>query len=178
MCSCLPSEPSCGSFCCLFILEGIRKKMCIRDIIIASQSSIIYSRRSESVLVHRISYSHYNHNAPKLIIVIAKAMPMFMLHFPAPFGGILPTPAPPVASAAQLVMPHWYPLGQHPPPKSAEHVIQPCAQLPVRTVPGAVIPLPVGAAIVSVLPETSVVEADAGQEVVSQFRPIWQHPPW
>jgi len=39
-------------------------------------------------------------------------------------------------------------------------------------------PLPVGATMVRLLPLMRVVLAPAGHEVVSQSRPIWQHPPW
>ncbi|KAJ9609425.1 hypothetical protein H2200_005752 [Cladophialophora chaetospira] len=58
-----------------------------------------------------------------------------------------PTPNELVAPGGilQLAVPQMYPLGQHPPPTLGEHVAQPLAQLPVGRVPGAVIPLPLGA---------------------------------
>jgi hypothetical protein len=74
----------------------------------------------------------------------------------------------------QLAVPHCHPLGQQFPPTVGSHVAQPVAQLPVGLV--SVAAGPTGTTIV--IPElTIVVELVAGHEVVSQFRPVRQHPP-
>ena len=74
----------------------------------------------------------------------------------------------------QLAVPHPYPLGQQFPPKLAEHVNQPDAQLPVGL--AVVAAAPTGTTTVTP-EEMMVVEDVAGQDVVSQFRPVRQHPP-
>lgn len=103
----MPQDSSATALVVLLAL-GIKEGTgIIRVVIIPNQPSALCPRRkTESVPLQCISCSHYNHNAPKLIIVIVKAVPIFTLLLSAPFGGILPTPAPPVASAAQLVTPH------------------------------------------------------------------------
>ena len=88
----------------------------------------------------------------------------------APTGASLPiegrADADPVGE--QAAVPQAYPLGQHPPLTDAGHVDQPVAQAPVSTVPGAVIPIPVGATMVRLPPLTSVVLTVAGHDIVSQ----------
>jgi len=75
----------------------------------------------------------------------------------------------------QLAVPHCHPLGQQLPPRVGSQVAQPVAQLPVGLV--IVAAGPTGTTIVTP-EETIVVELVAGQDVVSQFRPVRQHPPW
>jgi hypothetical protein len=74
----------------------------------------------------------------------------------------------------QLAVPHPYPLGQQFPPRLAEQESHPEAQLPVGL--AVVAAAPTGTTIVT--PELIIVVEDvAGQEVVSQFRPVRQQPP-
>ena len=74
----------------------------------------------------------------------------------------------------QLAVPHPYPDGQQFPPTLAEQVNHPEAQLPVGL--AVVAAAPTGTTTVT--PELMIVVEDvAGQEVVSQFRPVRQHPP-
>jgi len=74
----------------------------------------------------------------------------------------------------QLAVPHAYPEGQQLPPKVTAHVDQPEAQVPVGF--AVVAAAPIGTTIVN--PELMiVVDDEAGHEVVSQFRPVRQHPP-
>lgn len=81
----------------------------------------------------------------------------------------------PVASVdEQEAVPHCHPLGQQLPPTVGSQVAQPVAQLPVGEV--SVAAVPTGTTMVTP-EETIVVELVAGQEVVSQFRPVRQHPP-
>jgi hypothetical protein len=101
------------------------------------------------------------------------------LLIPAFVGASLPTSPPDptpnelVAPGGmlQLTLPQTYPLGQHPPPTDGAQVVHPVAQLPVSRLPGAVIPLPVGATMVSPDSDTSVVTGIAGHDVLSQLRP-------
>jgi len=74
----------------------------------------------------------------------------------------------------QLAVPHCHPLGQQFPPTLAAQVDHPVAQAPegVATVAAE----PTGTTIVAV-PLIIVVELVGGQDVVSQFLPVWQHPP-
>jgi hypothetical protein len=81
----------------------------------------------------------------------------------------------PELDAVQL-LPQTYPLGQHPPPAEAAQLNHPVAQEPLLSV-AVVAALPVGTAIVTPSVLMSVVEDVAGQEVVSQLRPVRQHPP-
>lgn len=96
--------------------------------------------------------------------------------FPTPPGCSFTTVAVavPELDAVQL-LPHAYPLGQHPPPAEAAQLNQPVAQEPLSE--AAVAALPVGTAIVMLSLVIIAVDAVAGQDVVSQFRPTRQHPP-
>ena len=89
-------------------------------------------------------------------------------------GCCFPTliPLPPLAVAVQAETPHEYPEGQHPPDNDGAQVFHPLAHVPVLRFPGEVIPLPVGAATVSVLPSITVVLAVGVQENVSQLRSV------
>lgn len=80
----------------------------------------------------------------------------------------------PDADAVQLD-PQANPLGQHPPPSDAAQLNQPVAHEPSNATDAA---FPVGTTIVMPSDVTIVVEAVVGQEVVSQFRPTRQQPPW
>ena len=76
-----------------------------------------------------------------------------------------------VAVAVQLD-PHAYPIGQHPPPAVSAQANQPLAHFPV------LLELPVVTGSTTVTPsDVKVVEDVVGHEVVSQSRPVWQHPP-
>ena len=69
-------------------------------------------------------------------------------------------------AAGQLLAPHWYPIGQHPPPKLPGHANHPDAQ-PVSVAgpkPALAVPL-------------LIVTALSGQFVMPQSLPILQHPP-
>jgi hypothetical protein len=97
--------------------------------------------------------------------------------FPAAPGCSFTTVAvavPPELDAVQL-LPHAYPLGQHPPPAEAAQLTQPVAQVPLSE--AVVAALPVGTAMVMPSELMTVVDDVAGQDVVSQFRPTRQHPP-
>ncbi|CRG85188.1 hypothetical protein PISL3812_02306 [Talaromyces islandicus] len=80
----------------------------------------------------------------------------------------------PDAVAVQLA-PQANPLGQHPPPAEAAQLNHPVAQEPPEAVVAA---LPVGTATVTPSEAIIVVEDVVGQDVVSQSRPVRQHPPW
>jgi hypothetical protein len=96
-------------------------------------------------------------------------------NIPPLFGVSLGESAVDVASTReQLAVPHPYPLGQQFPPKLAEHINQPDAQFPVGL--AVVAAAPTGTTTVTA-EEMMVVEDVAGQDVVSQFRPVRQHPP-
>lgn len=91
-------------------------------------------------------------------------------------GSPLPTVpvAVPEAVAVQLA-PQANPLGQHPPPAEAAQLNHPVAQEPAEAVVAA---LPVGTATVTPSVFMIVVEDVVGHDVVSQSRPVRQHPPW
>jgi hypothetical protein len=74
----------------------------------------------------------------------------------------------------QLAVPHCHPLGQQLPPTLAAQVDHPEAHAPegVANVAAA----PTGTTTVTPL-LMIVVELVAGQDVVSQFLPVRQHPP-
>jgi hypothetical protein len=74
----------------------------------------------------------------------------------------------------QLAVPQSHPLGQQFPPRVASQVVQPVAQLPVGLF--TVAASPTGTTTVTPL-LMIVVELVTGQEVVSQFLPVRQHPP-
>ncbi len=74
----------------------------------------------------------------------------------------------------QLAVPQSHPLGQQSPPRVASQVVQPVAQFPVGLF--AVAAGPTGTTIVTPL-LMIVVELVTGQDVVSQFLPVRQHPP-
>lgn len=89
------------------------------------------------------------------------------------------------------IVPHAYPLGQHPPPSLTAQLNHPFAQFPPGKI--VVVPVTVAVAVVSVLgvagvlPEpatmvtplltTTVCVAGMGQDVLWQSRPTRQHPP-
>jgi hypothetical protein len=74
----------------------------------------------------------------------------------------------------QLAVPHSQPLGQQFPPTLAAQLDQPVAHVPVGLATVAADPM--GTTIVTPLLRI-VVELMTGQEVVSQFLPVRQHPP-
>lgn len=82
----------------------------------------------------------------------------------------------PLALAVQLSEPHANPLGQHPPPSPSAHPNHPLAQASVAVAFAS--DSDSGATIVSRPLDATVVETVAGQDVVSQFRAVRQHPPW
>ncbi|QKX56110.1 uncharacterized protein TRUGW13939_03210 [Talaromyces rugulosus] len=89
-----------------------------------------------------------------------------------------PFPTVPVAvpdAVAVQLAPQANPLGQHPPPAEAAQLNHPVAQEPAEAVVAA---LPVGTATVTPPESMTVVEDVVGQDVVSQSRPVRQHPPW
>lgn len=81
----------------------------------------------------------------------------------------------PELDAVQL-LPQIYPLGQHPPPAEAAQLNHPVAHEPLLSW-AVVAALPVGRAIVTPSVLMIVVDEVAGQDVVSQLRPVRQHPP-
>lgn len=91
-------------------------------------------------------------------------------------GCVLPTVLVAAPVAVQLV-PQAKPVGQHPPPAVSAQLNQPLAH---RAAPVAVeAPVVLGTGITIVRPSEMKVELDViGQEVVSQFRPVRQQPPW
>lgn len=103
------------------------------------------------------------------------------LSAPLSFATVAVPVAPPCTTtpvAVQLV-PHAYPLGQHPPPPPPWPPGQgnhPCAHPP--PVAAAVAPPPSGTAIVTPSLLTASVEEATGQDVRLQSRPTWQQPPW
>lgn len=82
------------------------------------------------------------------------------------------------AVAIQLV-PQAKPVGQHPPPAVSAQLNQPLAQRATPVPPlDAAVPVVLPAGTTMVRPSDVKVELDViGQEVVSQFRPVRQHPP-
>jgi hypothetical protein len=78
------------------------------------------------------------------------------------------------AAVAVQLCPHAYPDGQHPPPAVSEHLNHPLAHFPVVL---ELDPVATGSTIVKPF-EINVVDEVVGHDVVSQFRPVWQHPPW
>jgi len=74
----------------------------------------------------------------------------------------------------QLAVPQENPEGQQLPPTLAAQEVHPVAQAPEGV--ASVAAEPAGTTIVTV-PLTMVVELVGGQDVVSQSRPVWQHPP-
>ena len=90
---------------------------------------------------------------------------------PSPLsGGLLATVVDP-AVAAQLD-PQANPVGQHPPPTVSAQLNQPCAH---RAAPAVM----VAAGMTMVSPFVIIeVEGITGHDVVSQLRPVRQHPPW
>jgi len=88
-------------------------------------------------------------------------------------GASFPVPLSPLTVAEQLLAPHTYPEGQHPPPTDTGQDAQPFAQEPWVAAASPV----VVAGTTTVAPELTAVLSDVGQEVVSQFRPTRQQPP-
>lgn len=78
----------------------------------------------------------------------------------------------------QLAVPQLYPPGQHPAvgPADEGHSVHPPAQDPSVVAVAAALAALAGTTTV-MLPETMVVEAVTGHEVVWQSRPVWQQPP-
>jgi hypothetical protein len=80
------------------------------------------------------------------------------------------------AVAVQLA-PQAKPVGQHPPPAVSAQLNQPLAHRAAPVAVEVLVVLPTGNTIVR--PSEVKVELDVmGQEVVSQFRPVRQQPPW
>ena len=75
-------------------------------------------------------------------------------------------------AVAEQAVPQAYPLGQHPPPMLAAHVVHPLAHAPVSRVFTVVMPLPLGAITDSVLSPTTVILAVVGHDVTAQSRPV------
>lgn len=130
-------------------------------------------------LIHSSSYPYYS-----IIIITAKIAHKAQLTFTTPaidstVGATLSTvPVVDAVGTAVQLDPHAYPVGQHPPPTVSAQLNQPLAHPfgPLSSLPSAVV---VGSAATMVWPLlTIVVDGRAGHEVVSQSRPVWQHPPW
>lgn len=89
-----------------------------------------------------------------------------------------------VETAVQLE-PHRYPVGQQPPPTVSAQLNHPLAHRPILLllllllVAAVAVPVAVITGTTIVTPSLAiVVEGVAGQDVVSQSRPVRQHPPW
>lgn len=90
---------------------------------------------------------------------------------PPPLSGAVLATVDDPATAAQLV-PQANPVGQQPPPTVSAQLNQPCAHRPAP-------PVMVWTGTTMVSPfEIAVVEGVTGHDVVSQSRPVRQHPPW
>lgn len=102
------------------------------------------------------------------------------LSAPLSFATVAVPVAPPCTTtpvAVQLV-PHAYPLGQHPPPPPGQGN-HPCAHPPpVAAAVAPPPPPPSGTATVTPSLLTASVEEATGQDVRLQSRPTWQQPPW
>lgn len=126
---------------------------------------------------HQLSFIRAHHIKTSKIPTVpsnASIAPLFSTLAPE-FGASLAETTVAVASTReQLAVPQSYPDGQQFPPTLAAQVNHPEAQLPVGT--AVVAAAPTGTTIVAP-EEMMVVDEVAGQDVVSQFRPVRQHPP-